>query len=255
MESSKSAYLKPYEQKYKDVKFPIGILEKYCDIYAENPDTAGIIKISDIGLDSPVSSKSNSNIYLEQSVNNAEIFNYVVYLNDSSLEEYYIDADAYNNKASGYISYSNLFEDYNFKVVGAFFTNTKANDDNGYIFPYNVTEQMTDDSYRQFIDRLQSRFIYNTGVTITRQDKLITVSSPTNFRQDFRFVVVGVMREDTDSKPTATPKNDVHYPQVIYDEQGINNPYALSSKWYPTIIYKDKEENELTKKQSENDYK
>lgn len=255
VQSSKTAYLKPYQRQYENVEFPSGILEEYCDIYGTNPDTAGVIKISDINLDAPVSTDKNNVLHLEPSEKGYEIFNYVVYFNSNSLEELYKDADSYNNKASGFISYSNLIENYNFKVVGAFYTNTKSTDDNGYIFPYNVTENMTNDSFRQFIDRLQSRFIYDTGITITRQDKLITVSCPTDYKEDFRFVVVGVMRDGTDDKPTALPKEEIHFPQVIYDEQGTKNPYALASQWYPTITITDNTGKEITKQHSKKDYK
>ncbi|MGN1203201.1 MAG: hypothetical protein ACI4RF_07875, partial [Eubacterium sp.] len=213
VEQSKIAYLKPYESKYPDVEFQVGMLEKYCDMLGENPDTVGYIEIPDIDLKSPVSSDTQSFPYAQSCTEGASQFNYVVYLNDNSLEKIYSTAEAYNN-SSGYITYSDLFNDYSFKIVGAFYTNTAAEDDNGYIFPYNVTEKMTTESANEYVSRLESRFIYSTAANITRQDTLLTISCPTDYRKDFRFVVIGVMRENADDKSAATEKSNVHYPQV-----------------------------------------
>lgn len=253
VKQSKSAYLKEYEKKYPDAEFQVGMQEKYCDILGENPDTVGYIEIPEINLKSTVSSDRGKYPCAQGCTDGAQQFNYVVYLEDNSLEEIYSSADAYN-KAGGYITYSDLFEDYSFKVVGAFYTNTKAQDDDGYIFPYNVTEKMTVSSANNYVSMLESRFIYSTGVTITRQDKILTVSCPTDYREDFRFVVIGVMRESTGDKLTAAEKNSVRYPQVIYDETGLENPYRFAAKWYPEIIVTDGEGNEKTVKKSIEDY-
>ncbi|MCH5320144.1 MAG: hypothetical protein J1E36_00175 [Eubacterium sp.] len=254
VEQSKSAYLKPYQQKYPDAEFQVGMLEKYCDKFGQNPNTVGFLEIPDIELRTAVSSDKNTFPNAQGCTKGAEQFNYVVYLDDNSLESIYSSAQAYNN-SSGYMLYSDLFNEYSFKVVGAFYTNTKAEDDGGYIFPYNVTEKMTVDSMADFISKLESRFIYTTGVNVTRQDTLLTISCPTDYREDFRFVVVGVLRDDADSKWTATEKSKIHYQQVIYDEMGIDNPYRFASKWYPEIIVTDKEGNEKTIQKSIEDYK
>lgn len=246
---SKTAYLKPYQQKYPDVKFPDGILEKYCDAYGEAPDAAGYIKISELNINTPVMPKTKKAYPMaEKNTSGSVQKNYVIYFDDNSLEQYYKDATCYNQLASGFVEYTDFLNEYNFKIVGAFYTNTKAEDDAGYIFPYNVTEEMTEKSTKAFIDRLSSRFIYDTGLTITRADTLLTISCPTDYRDNFRFVVVGVLRDD-DEKLVATEKSKIRYPQVIYDENGQTNPYRFASKWYPEIIVRSK-----TKTQSIKDY-
>lgn len=251
---SKGAYLKPYESKYPNVRFQVGMQEKYCDMLGENPDTVGYVEIEDIGLKSAVSSDLAVFPYAQNCTKGAKQFNYVVYLNDNSLEKVYSTARGYNS-SSGYIMYSDLFNDYSFKVVGAFYTNTDEKDDDGYIFPYNVTEKMTVDSANEYVSRLESRFIYSTGANITRQDTLLTVSCPTDYREGFRFIVIGVLRDSTDSKSTAREKSNVHYPQVIYDEKGMDNPYRFASKWYPEIIVTDEQGNERTVQKTIDDYK
>lgn len=254
VEQSKGAYLKPYEKKYPDAEFQVGMLEKYCDILGENPDTAGYLEIPDIELQTAVSSDSKKSPYAEKCTEGAEQFNYVVYLNDDSLESLYSSANAYNN-STGYINYSNLFEDYTFKVAGAFYTNTKAEDDDGYIFPYNVTEKMTVKSTNDYASKLTSRFLYDTGINVTRQDTVLTISCPTDYRKNFRFVVVAVLRDDAETKAKANEKDSINYPKVIFDELKKDNPYKFATKWYPEIIITDSEGNEKTIQKSIDDYK
>lgn len=254
VKASKSTYLKPYENKYPQAHFEVGMQKKYCDMIGQNPDTVGYIEIPELDLQSAVSKDSTKQLHSAPCADGAKQFNYVVYLNDNRLEKIYSTIEAYNN-SGGYITYSDLFEDYNFKVVGVFYTNTKAEDDNDYIFPYNVTEKMTLESSKEFVSRLRNRFIYNTGIDITRQDTLLTISCPTNYYKDFRFVLVGVLREEKGSNSTAVTKKGIRYPQVICDKMKINNDYKSAAPWYPEIIITDNNGTESTIQKTIEDYK
>lgn len=237
---SKTAYLKPYEKKYPDAEFSEGMLEEYCDTLGQNPQSTGYIEIPDLDFEGVVMHKdADAFPQAEECTNGSSFANYVIYFENSNLEEYYKNADAFN-KSSGYVTYTDYFSKHDFMIVGAFYTNTKPEDDNGYIFPYNVTEKMTADSTNEFISKLESRFIYDTGVDLTRGDTFITLSCPTDYRNNYRFVVVGVARENTGTKLTAADKKDIHYQQAVYDEKGIENPYKYASQWYPEIIIGDK---------------
>lgn len=254
---SKTAYLKSYEKKYPDVSFPAGIMEDYCDIYGENPNSTGYLKIDDVQLETPVFSKDSEKYPMsEDCLEGAQVQNFVVYLNDNSLENLYKDVDSYNsNSTSGFIGYSDYYQDYTFKVAGAFYINTDEKDDNGYIFPYNVTEKMTEKSSNNYISGINNRMLYSTGVTLTRQDKLLILSCDTDYRENFRFVVVCTLSSNDAQKPVASEKKNPWYPQVICDEMGIDNMYALTSKWYPEIIVKDSQGQESTIQQTIDDYK
>ena len=253
--ASKTAYLKPYQNKYPGVTFPVGISEKYCDMYGENPNMMGYLEIPELSFKAEVSSKESGTYPLgEKSEEGSDTSNYVVYLNDNSLEALYKNAAAYN-KADGLICYSDLYNDYTFRAIGAFYTNTKAEDDDGYIFPYNVTEKMTPESAAEFTSKLESRFLYSDGSTFTRQEKLLTISCATDYHKDFRFVVVAVLSDEKTEKPTVSDKKFVNYPQVVFDQKKQENPYRFASKWYPEIIVKDSDGNESTVKQTMDDYK
>ncbi len=243
---AKSAYLRPYMEKYPDVEFPVGIQERFCDYFGENPSTAGYITIEDANVDSYLHFDNNGKNPMLDKANEGELldFNTVVYLNgENNLEEAYSTSKGYLASTQK-ISFSTLYDDYSFNIIGAYYTNSKPEDDSGYVFPYNLTENMTDKSLDAFTDRLYHRFLYNSDAylqngIITQESKLITVCTKTDFMPDFYFVVVGIL--DGDKVDTANENKKIHYPQVWYDKNGGENVYRFASKWYPEIIISEEE--------------
>lgn len=254
-DNATTGYLKPYEEKYPYVQFPAGIKEEYCDYYALNQNMTGYISIPDcnyndyilpenIKTETPTLDGSNSTDTLD--------FNTVVYINSGNcnLESAYKDMNTYLNSEQKII-YSTLCEDYEFNVIGAFYTNTDPADDNGYCFPYNFTKQMTGSSFNNYIDRLNSRLLYHTGYELSyNKDKLITIAANSDFMEGAKFVVVGVLNGE---KQTEAEINDsVHYPQAWYDANGKTNPYRFADEWYPTVFID--ENKEETSVQSQKDF-
>lgn len=251
LDYSKTAYLKPYTEKYPDVEFPNGILEKYCNTYGSNPDAVGHIAISDIGIDMLVDKNISAPV-----TDGAATANYVVYLDDNKLEEHYKNAAAYN-KSSKAVTYTNWLQDYNFQVLGAFYTNTDEKDDDGYIFPYNVTEKMTFESTNQYLDRIKSRLIYNvSGVEPQRSDTFLTLSCPTDYKDGYRFVVICKAVEEIDSTAQAKDKNpkDVRKTAIEYENEK-DNPFRFSNHWYPEIVITNDDGTESTIQKTIDDYK
>lgn len=248
-----NAYLKPYEDKY-GIKYPTGILEEYCDTYGKDQNIAGILTYTN---DNPITVSKLSNKNMPYLDTNSEFtsfgFNTVIYGTKEqlgTLETAYGNAEACN-RSGGKIEYNTLYEKQTWRVVGAFYTNTKPEDDNGYVFPYNVTQTMTAKSCRTYFARLASRFIYDTGYTLTRNDKLLTLSAESDYHKDFRFVVVCVMQENMPDEISAENNRHPQYPQVIFDEKKEKNTYAPFTHWYPEIFLKNSEK---TSKQNIKDY-
>lgn len=232
--AQKTAYLKPYIEKY-NVEFPEGILEKYCDLYGTDQNTAGYLEIDGTEIKTPVFKKSAKKYpACEDLAENAEQGNFVIYTDDRSLEKLYATAEGYNSSA-GRLFYSDLFNEYSFRIVGAFYTNINPKDDGGYLFPYNTAEKMTAQSADALCDRVSTRLLYDVGLTITRQDRMIFISCPTDFRKNFRFVLVGVQRDDLSAEFSAKEKKQsvIHYPQSVLDEMKLENPYRFAKRWYP----------------------
>lgn len=252
--SSANAYLKPYEEKY-GISFPDGMLEDYCDAYGENQNLAGFLNYGNSDTPIPVTKTATSSApHIDVNCDFMDFgFNTVVYGTADQLgdiESAYQDAQACNSTGC-FIQYDSLFQKQRWRVLGAFYTNTDPKDDNGYVFPYNVTYEMTQDSYSEFFDRLTNRFMYDTNYTLTKNDKLLTVSVESQKYDGFRFVLVCVMQDKSKNDVVAEDNDHPHYPQAICDILKEENPYALSSKWYPEILIKDGED---TSQQNIKDY-
>lgn len=245
-----TAYLDPYIEAYPNVDFPEGIEERFCEYYAENEGVVGYIEIDDIALSEYViSADVESDVTLDGSNSTDGLdFNTVIYLSGDgvaeSLQNAYSTAENYLNSTQS-ITYSTLFEDYSFNVIGAYYTNANAEDDSGYVFPFNVTATMTTDSLDSFTDRVYSRFLYNSeyyltndiikekGNIITLAVQCDTVNGVTK-EGAFYFVVVGVLNGETVT--TAEENTNVHWPQIWYDETGEENTFRFASQWYPEIV-------------------
>lgn len=232
--SAKNSYIKSYESKY-GVDFPEGIRKEYCDLYGENQSVVGYIIIDDIELDAPVYYEGDGMPCIKRSIEGSITNNFIVTLDTKELEKHYKNAEAYNS-SQDFIKYSDLFNNYTFKVIGAFYTNTDPDEDNGYVFPYKTPEEMTVKSASTFATDLETRFLYSTD-NLSRKDRLLIITCPTDFRDNFEFVLVCKMTNDM-KKSTAKDNDEerIHYPQAVFDEKKLENPYRLANGWYPEII-------------------
>lgn len=237
---SKVAYLKPYEEKYS-ITYPEGISEKFCDMYGKNQYTAGSVEIPDTNTKKYVFTKAyKDSPFIEQPVSlKRDYQNMAIRLNRdyADLESTYSTAEGFLDSQQ-IVKFSTLFNDYTYKVVAAFYTNTVAEDDAGYIFPYNVCGTMTDKSFEAYKDRIQSRRLYDTGYNLQKSDHFLTLSVDSDFMDNFRFVIVCVRvgeDEEFEKSTTAVVNEKAHYPQVWYDKNNQENPYRFASKWYPEL--------------------
>lgn len=242
-EYSKVAYLKPYQEKY-GIEYPEGILEEFCDIYGENRHVRGQLMIEDTNTEKYVSNQIMADCaYLkyECDISRNEQFRTIdISKAFADLESVYSTPDGFLASTQK-ITFNTLFEKADYRVVAAFYTNTNADDDSGYVFPYNAFGNMTKDSYAKFKDRIKSRRLYDTGYLPEYEDNVLTVSVDSDFMNNFKFVLVCV--KNTDKKFTkseiAETNKKVHYPQVWYNKNKQNNPYKYASHWYPEIYTDD----------------
>lgn len=241
---TQTAYLKPYEKKY-GIEFPKGIAEEFCDEYAQNDNFEGRLTITDTNSEIPI-----CNSY-EVIAPHAELGTQLIskqqfksiYLSKeySDLENAYKNAESYT-KSSQEVKFTNLYGDRTtYQVIGAYYVTTRSQDDNNYLFMYNLYGDLTEDSFDDYEDRINSRMLYRTEYNISYLDSFLTLSVESDFMSGFRFVVL-CRQVDDDIVPYTNVKiNDrIHYPQVWYDVNKKENTYRFASKWYPTI-YTDEE--------------
>lgn len=180
---------------------------KYADLYAQNNDFIGWIKIEDTVIDYPVmQSKNNPNYYLNHNFikeysrfgvpyiqENCSLSsdNIIVYghnmKNKSMFNELtkYSSKDFYDNHK--FIQFDTLSEQRTYEVVCAF--KTVAYTSNGFDY-YSFVNTNTKDDFSAYIEKCKALSFYDTGVNTEYGDKLITLSTCEYSQNNGRFVVV-----------------------------------------------------------------
>ena len=247
--------------KYPDVDFPEGMMIDLAELYAKNQDTVGYLTIENTSIDFVIVQKKDdteNSYYLYRDFykmdtkygtpfmdyrNNIKPLdqNTVIYghhmrdgLKFADLEKY-MTVDGY--KESPIIKFSTLYETYYFKVYTAIVTAGNTTQDNGHIFNYIVTNFLSDPCYQGYIDELNERALYTTGVGLEVTDKIITLSTCSYEYDGARLAVIGrLLREgetlDLDFSQIEVNENP-RYPQKWYDSKGITNPFKNADYWDP----------------------
>lgn len=242
---------------YPNVIFPPKIQLKYAKLYAANSDFAGYLSADEIGLNLPVVQTSDDETYLNKNFygqttkygcpfvsylnniteldQNTVIFGH--HMNDKTI---FGALDAYKTiegyKKAPVITFNTLYNDYKWKVVSAFITNSDLKDDDSYVFQYYFTNLRSKDNLAGFLDELSKRSLYDTGVDVNTSDKLLTLSTCSHEFDDARFVVVARLVRAGESESVNTDNvvenNNPRYPQAYYSKLKKENPYKNVEKWY-----------------------
>lgn len=247
---------KEIKAKYPDVNFPEGMQVKFATLYAQNQDLVGWIAIEGLGIDYPV--MQNSDYYLKHNFSKTysaygapylDQYNKVYPLDDNSTiyahsmrrdDQMFTNLKEYKSidgfKKNPIIEYDTLYANYKFKVYAVFITNGTASGDNGYLFNYPTSNFVSDEAFVGYVEQLNQRALYTTGVDIEVGDKLITLSTCTYDFTEARLVVVGRMVRDGEDETVdtslAVKNSNPRYPQAYYDAKGLSNPYKSAEKWY-----------------------
>lgn len=239
---------------------------KYADYYNINNDFVGWIKIDGTEIDYPVVQTDNNEYYLTHNFDKeyedrGTIFmaqdcdaqlrytNTVIHGHNwldksvfSPLEKY-IDFEFY--KKHPIIEYNTRTQMHKWKIIAVFITSATESEDNGYVFNY-VYPHMDGENFSGYISEIQKRTLFNTGVDVNENDKLLTLSTCTRSadkgraRADCRIVIVARMVRDGETPSVntsaATVNENPKYPQIWYNNKGIANPYKNDAQWYPYEI-------------------
>ena len=246
---------------YPDVVFPEGLSLKYAKLYAVNQDFVGYLSIDEYGMELPVvqsqKDTKKENYYLRRNFyKQYSVYGCPFVFKDSDMENLdrntvifghnttsnlafaavnkYKTLDGYKN--APVIQFDTIYANHKWKVVAAFIINTKASDDNGYIFNYIFTKMENDEEFMTYMKFLKERSLYDTGVDILPSDKILTLSTCTKDFDDARFVVVArlVRPGETEDVNTSIAKvnESPRYPQAYYDKKKKKNPYKDAERWY-----------------------
>lgn len=244
--------------KYPDVAFPAGMNPSFADLYALNKDLAGWISIPALDINFPVLQTDDNDYYLRRDFygkstaygnpffdfrnhldtldRNTVLYGHNMRHDDKlfgTLERF---RDPATFVESPLIGLSTLYADYTFKVCAVFVTNSVAADDHGDIFNYIFTE--TDaDGFRRYLSELNKRKLYDTGVGIDLNDRLLTLSTCCYDFSNARLVIVARLLRTGESAaidPAAVQVNErPKYPQAYYDANRMDNPFLGDEDLFP----------------------
>ncbi len=256
----------------KKTQFPEGMLEELKNAYAANNDCVGRVYIPGTELDSVIVQSATNSGYIKTdfyktATTNTTVYNYGnIFLdyrcNSTDLSKNTILFGHTTGKATGIpqqsfrslyeykdmqhfienpiIKYKTLYKEYTFKICAVFYATTQAQHDNGYVFNY-IYPAMSDNNMVGYIEQINQRKLYDTGVSLEPTDKILTLSTCIyDFGKsvDTRLVVVGRMLHEGEAETidaTLVKDNpDYRRPQVWYSNQGKANPYKNSEKWVPS---------------------
>ena len=251
--------------KYNDVVYPAGIQQKLTRLYAQTKETVGWLYIPGTSINTPIVQHKDNDFYLTknfygsytrygcvyadyQCKRNTLSKNTVIYGHDMSCGTAFYDLNRYDDiewyKKNPVIRYCTLNGNYTFLIYTAFLTTVDSKDDGGYMFNF-IEPNMTDSNFAGFIEQVNQRALYTTGVDLKATDKIINLSTCnytyTNYigkKVDTRLVVIGrLLRSgESDDVNTSKAKENPNYrrPQVWYDYKGTSNPYSGSRSWKPS---------------------
>lgn len=237
-------------EKYPDIIFPQKMNPAFADIYAVNTDFAGWVSIPGLDINTAVVQAEDNDKYLRRDFygnstsygapffdfrnammtldRNTVIYGHNMRHDDKifgTLEQY---RDPETFKQNPIIKMSTLYGDYTFKIYAVFISNSKMRDDNGKIFNYIFTDA-TMDKFEKYIQEIDKRKLYTTGVEISKHDKILTLSTCCYDFEDARLVVVGRLLRQGESEAVDTSKVNVNtnpkFPQAYYDAKRMDNPY------------------------------
>lgn len=185
---------------------------KYAELYSQNNDFIGWLKIDGTGIDYPVmQSRNNPNYYLKHNFNkeysrfgvpymqedcNLQSDNIVIYGHNMKNKSMFNELTRYKNKdfynAHKYITFETMSESRTYEIIATF--KTVAYSENGFKY-YNFVNANTEEEYETYIEKCRSLSFYDTGVDAEYSDKLITLSTCEYSQNNGRFVVVAKLIE------------------------------------------------------------
>ena len=185
------------------------MLPQYVDLYDKNPELYGWIRIDDTVIDYPVMHSVDdpekylhANFEAEYSypgtpfvdakcTNDSD--NLLIYAHNMLDGSMFRSLLKYENKsyweAHPTIMYSDLYGDYEYEVVAAFYDRVYKKTENVFKF-YQFIDAEDEGHFNNAIDNFKAKALYETGVDAEYGDQLITLITCAYHTENGRFVVV-----------------------------------------------------------------
>lgn len=238
--------------------YPEGMLSNFKALYDINPDIVGWINIPGLADNSgsdyinyPVLQTVDNDYYLSNDFfkNQADygaLFadyhvkitkdsgpkNTIIYGHNMGAGTFFSHLHDYKKRASfvkehNVITYSTLWEENDYIIVGCFLTGVRDSQDNIPTFRYHVCFDFDDLSeFDYWYKNVLYRNYYITDIDCTIEDEYLTLSTCSTEFYDSRFVVIArKLREGEDPKTYTYVSNpNVRKPAIYYEAYGMEVP-------------------------------
>lgn len=194
----------------QEEEIELDVLDEYATLYSKNKSLIGWLKIDDTNIDYPVMQTSNNEYYLDHNYNqeydkNGSLFldkdcdvvrrntNLIVYghhmksgkmfgnLNKYSSESYYKDHSK--------IQFDTIYEKGTYEVMYVFRSRIYNEDEIVFKY-YQFIDAASEKEFNSNMQEMAALSLYDTGVSASYGDELLTLSTCDNSEEDGRFVVV-----------------------------------------------------------------
>lgn len=185
------------------------VLPEYETLLQQNPDMVGWIKIDDTGIDFPVVQRDNT-FYLEHSFEGKENANGCIFVDERCdivnpttntivyghnmksgmmfgglkqyLQEGYLDAHKI-------IQFSTIYEHRQYEIVAVGLSKVQYQDESAYRY-YDFIDAKSDQEFEEFITNINQLAVFGDANALTKEDRIITLSTCNSYTEDGRLFVV-----------------------------------------------------------------
>ena len=189
---------------------PKEVLDEYKNLLNKNKKLIGWLKIDDTNIDYPVMQTVNNEYYLDHNYTqeydkNGSIFldkdcditnpgtNMIIYGHHMKSGKMFGNLDKYSSKKyyeeHPVIQFDTIYEEGIYQIMYVFRSRIYNEDEIVFKY-YQFFEAATPEEFDSTMQEMANISLYDTGVTATYGDKLITLSTCDHAEEDGRFVVV-----------------------------------------------------------------
>jgi len=186
------------------------VLDEYKILLKKNKKLIGWVKIDDTYIDYPVMQTSDNEYYLDHNLNqeydkNGSIFmdkdcdvikpstNLILYGHHMQSGKMFGDLDKYSNKSyyekHKYIEFDTIYEKGVYEVMYVFRSRVYSEQDVVFKY-YQFIDAMSEVEFNSNMKEMAAVSLYDTGVTASYGDRLLTLSTCDYQEKNGRFVVV-----------------------------------------------------------------
>ncbi len=186
------------------------VLDEYKTLYKKNKKLIGWLKIDDTIIDYPVMQTNNNEYYLDHNFNqeydkNGSLFldcdcviyprstNLIIYGHHMKSGQMFGQLQKYAKESYGekhaLIQFDSIYEKATYQVMYVFRSQVYNEDDLVFKY-YQFINANSEEEFNSYMKEMAAISLYDTGVTASYGDSLLTLSTCDNSQTDGRFVVV-----------------------------------------------------------------